>query len=40
MPVILDLGFTGWANLETSSPSKDVAAGMRRNLGYVRRLMA
>ena len=40
MPVILDLGFTGWANLETSSPSKDVAADMRRNLGYVRRLMA
>lgn len=40
MPVILDLGFTGWANLETSSPSRDVAADMRRNLGYVRRLMA
>ncbi len=40
MPVILDLGFTGWANLETTAPSKDVAADMRRNLDYVRRLMA
>ncbi len=39
MPVILNLGFTGWANLETSSPSKDVSADMRRNLDYVRRLM-
>jgi sugar phosphate isomerase/epimerase len=39
MPVILDLGFTGWANLETTSPSKDVEADMRRNLGYVRRLL-
>jgi L-ribulose-5-phosphate 3-epimerase len=40
MPVIMDLGFNGWANLETSSPSKDVAADMKRNLFYVRRLMA
>jgi sugar phosphate isomerase/epimerase len=39
MPVILNLGFTGWANLETINPSKDVSADMRRNLAYVRRLM-
>lgn len=37
MKVIMDLGFTGWANLETTSPSRDVAADMRRNLSYVRR---
>jgi sugar phosphate isomerase/epimerase len=39
MRVVMDLGFTGWANLETTAPSKDVAADMRRNLAYVRRLM-
>ena len=38
MKVIMALGFTGWANLETTSPSRDVAADMRRNLAYVRRL--
>lgn len=37
MPVILDLGFAGWANLETTNPSKDIQADMRRNLAYVRR---
>jgi sugar phosphate isomerase/epimerase len=37
MKVIMDLGFTGWANLETTSPSKDIAADMPRNLDYVRR---
>jgi L-ribulose-5-phosphate 3-epimerase len=40
MKVIMELGFTGWANLETVSPSKDIGADMRRNLAYVRRLMA
>lgn len=38
MKVIMDLGFTGWANLETTSPSRNVAADMRRNLAYARRL--
>lgn len=40
MKVIMDLGFAGWANLETTSPSKDIGADMRRNLAYVRRLVA
>jgi len=35
---IMDLGFQGWANLETNSPSKDIPADMRRNLAYVRKL--
>ncbi|HNY42480.1 MAG TPA: sugar phosphate isomerase/epimerase family protein [Bryobacteraceae bacterium] len=39
LQVIVELGFAGWANLETSNPSKDVPADMRRNLAYVRRLM-
>lgn len=36
--VIEELGFSGFCNLETSSPSGDVAADMKRNLGYVRGL--
>jgi sugar phosphate isomerase/epimerase len=40
MSKIMGLGFEGWANLETNSPSKDVAADMRRNLSYVRKLTA
>jgi len=39
LPVILELGFTGWANLETANPSKDVSTDMRRNLSYVRQLV-
>lgn len=34
------IGFSGFANLETDSPSKQVEADMRRNLAYVRRMMA
>lgn len=34
------IGFTGFANLETDSPSKDVAADMRRNLAFVRHIVA
>lgn len=34
--IIVEIGFTGFANLETSSPSKSVEADMRRNLSYVR----
>lgn len=31
-----DIGFAGFANLETSSPSKSIESDMRRNLGFVR----
>jgi len=37
---IADIGFTGYANLETSAPSRDVEADMKRNLGYIRGLLA
>lgn len=33
------IGFDGFANLETASPSSSVEADMRRNLAYVRRLI-
>ena len=33
------IGFEGFANLETSSPSGSVETDMRRNLAYVRRIM-
>jgi sugar phosphate isomerase/epimerase len=33
------IGFEGFANLETSSPSKSVEADMKRNLAYVRKVM-
>jgi sugar phosphate isomerase/epimerase len=39
MKAIADIGFTGFADLETSSPSKDVAADMRKNLAFIRGLM-
>ena len=43
MPEILraidEIGFEGYANLETNSPSGDVDADTRRNLEYVRKLM-
>ena len=35
-----EMKWTGFANLETDSPSKDIAADMRRNLTYIRQLMA
>jgi len=34
------IGYTDFANLETSSPSKDIESDMARNLAFVRRLMA
>ena len=37
---ILDIEYRGFANLETDAPSKSVEADMRRNLAYVRRIMA
>jgi sugar phosphate isomerase/epimerase len=32
-------GWKGFANLETSAPSRSIEADMKRNLGYIRRLM-
>jgi sugar phosphate isomerase/epimerase len=40
MRVIAETGFRGFANLETSSPSKSIEKDMARNLAYVRSLMA
>lgn len=40
MQAIADIGYSGFADLETSSPSKDIEADMRRNLGFVRKLLA
>jgi sugar phosphate isomerase/epimerase len=34
--VIKELGFSGFCNLETSAPSGDVAADMKRNLAFLR----
>jgi len=36
MQAIRDIGFAGFANLETDSPSKDLEADMRKNLEYIR----
>jgi sugar phosphate isomerase/epimerase len=40
MQAIRDIGFTGYANLETDSPSKQLEPDMRRNLAFIRDLMA
>ena len=40
MQAIADIEFQGFANLETSSPSQSVEQDMRRNLQYIRGLMA
>jgi L-ribulose-5-phosphate 3-epimerase len=41
MPAVLQavsrIGFEGFANLETTSPSKSVEADMKRNLAYIRK---
>jgi sugar phosphate isomerase/epimerase len=34
------IGYEGYANLETESPSKSIEADMKRNLSYVRKTMA
>lgn len=39
MRAIMALGFSGFANLETDSPSKSVPDDMRRNLAYIRGLL-
>jgi L-ribulose-5-phosphate 3-epimerase len=40
MKAIRDIGFSGFANLETDAPSKQLDADMRRNLAYIRNVMA
>lgn len=40
MDAIAEIGFQGWAHLETDSPSKNVEADMGRNLKFVRELVA
>ena len=40
MRAISDIGFAGFANLETDCPSKSVEADMTRNLKFVRSLLA
>ncbi len=37
---VQEIGFVGFANLETEAPSKDLEADMRRNLNYIRSLVA
>ncbi len=37
---IVDIGFTGWAHLETDAPSGNVRADMGTNLSFVRNLLA
>ncbi len=39
MKAIADIGYSGFLNLETSSPSKQVEADLSRNLATVRRLL-
>ena len=40
MKAIKDIGFQGFANLETNSPSKNIEQDMARNLAFVRKLMS
>jgi sugar phosphate isomerase/epimerase len=40
MRAIRDIRFSGYANLETNSPSKQLEADMRKNLTYIRNVMA
>ena len=37
---IVEIGFSGWAQLETSSPSGDVKKDMKTNLDFVRAILA
>jgi L-ribulose-5-phosphate 3-epimerase len=40
LEAIHDIGFSGYANLETDVPAAELEAGMKRNLAYIQRLMA
>lgn len=37
---IVEIGFTGWAHLETEAPSGNISADMKTNLNFVRDLVA
>lgn len=39
MRAIRDIGFSGFANLETDVQPQDLDAGLRRNLAYIRQIM-
>ncbi|HOK48295.1 MAG TPA: TIM barrel protein, partial [Bryobacteraceae bacterium] len=39
MRAIEEIGFTGYAMLETSAPSGNIENDLRRNLSFVRKLM-
>jgi sugar phosphate isomerase/epimerase len=39
LKAIHDIGFEGWANLETDVPRADLAAGLERNLNFIRKKM-
>ncbi|MCX6595928.1 MAG: sugar phosphate isomerase/epimerase [Acidobacteria bacterium] len=40
LEIVGELGWSGFANLETDAPSKDIAADMQKNLDFIRRLLA
>jgi sugar phosphate isomerase/epimerase len=40
LEAIADIGFTGWIVFETRSPTKDIEADMKKNLDYIRSLIA
>jgi hypothetical protein len=40
MRAIRDIQFSGYANLETDAPSKQLEADMRKNLAFIRNVMA
>jgi sugar phosphate isomerase/epimerase len=40
MRAIREIGFSGYANLETDVPAKQLDADLRRNLAYIRNVMA
>ena len=40
MRAIRDIGFSGYANLETDAPSSQLEADLRKNLAYIRNVMA
>lgn len=40
MRAIRDIHFSGYANLETDAPSKQIDADMRKNLAFIRNVMA
>jgi sugar phosphate isomerase/epimerase len=39
MQAIRDIGFSGYANLETDAHPNQLEADMRRNLAYIRNVM-